>query len=82
MARTAVGGRLTPDGPMHAPTFDGTDNPLVKPPGYRNVLDYVGYLDESGQRPVPRITTSTIPFAPGRAASDHYPVLAEVTWPD
>jgi endonuclease/exonuclease/phosphatase family metal-dependent hydrolase len=80
-AAAAVGGRLTPDGPMHAPTFDGTGNPLVRPPGYRNVLDYVGYLDETGRRPVPRITTATIPFASGRAASDHCPVLAEVTWP-
>jgi endonuclease/exonuclease/phosphatase family metal-dependent hydrolase len=81
-AATAAGGRLEPDGGIHAHTFDGAGNPLVARslPRYRNVLDYVGHLNETGQRPVPRITTSTIPFEPGQTASDHYPVLAEITW--
>ncbi|MCU1682380.1 MAG: Endonuclease/exonuclease/phosphatase family metal-dependent hydrolase [Amycolatopsis sp.] len=81
-AAAAVGGRVAPDGAIHAHTFDGARNPLVARslPRYRNVLDYVGSIDENGQRPVPHITTSTIPFEPGRAASDHYPVLAEITW--
>jgi endonuclease/exonuclease/phosphatase family metal-dependent hydrolase len=81
-AASAVGGRLVADSGIHAHTFDSAGNPLVARslPRYRNVLDYVGHIDETGRRPVPRVVTSTLPFAPGRTASDHYPVLAEITW--
>jgi endonuclease/exonuclease/phosphatase family metal-dependent hydrolase len=81
-AASAVGGRLVADSGIHAHTFDGAGNQLVARslPRYRNVLDYVGHLNENGLRPVPLITTSTIPFEPAHVASDHYPVLAEITW--
>ncbi len=80
-AAAAVGGRLEPDGPMHPPTFDATTNPLTSRdfPGQRYVLDYVGCLDDDGTRPVPRIRTETIRYDAGAEASDHYPVLAEVS---
>ena len=81
-AAAAVGGMLEPAGRMHEPTFDGTTNPLTGRdfPGYRHVLDYVCCLDEHGSRPVPRIRTETIRYAAGEEASDHYPVLAEVSF--
>jgi endonuclease/exonuclease/phosphatase family metal-dependent hydrolase len=80
-AGEAVGGRLEPDGDMHEYTFDSQRNLLVarSQPGYRNVLDYVGSINENGRRPVPRVTTETVEFGPGRLASDHNPVLATVT---
>jgi endonuclease/exonuclease/phosphatase family metal-dependent hydrolase len=80
-AAEAVGGCLEPDGGMHEYTFDSQRNLLVarSQPGYRNVLDYVGSINENGRRPVPRITTSTVAFGPGGLASDHNPVLATVT---
>ena len=79
-AAEAVGGRLEPDSGIHDHTFDSETNLLVarSQPGYRNVLDYVGSINENGRRPVPHITTSTVAFGPGLLASDHYPVLAHV----
>jgi len=80
-AAEVVGGRLEPDGGIHEYTFDGGSNRLVarSQPDYRNVLDYVGSINENGRRPVPHITTSTVAFGHGQPASDHYPVLANVT---
>ncbi|GAB3362042.1 MULTISPECIES: sphingomyelin phosphodiesterase [Amycolatopsis] len=80
-AADAVGGRLEPDGDMHEHTFDSANNRFVarSQPGYRNVLDYVGSINENGLRPVPRITTCTVPLRPRRPASDHFPVVANVT---
>ncbi|EFL08898.1 MULTISPECIES: sphingomyelin phosphodiesterase [Actinomycetes] len=80
-AAEAVGGRLEPDSDMHEHTFDSASNRLVarSQPGYRNVLDYVGSINENGLRPVPHITTRTVPFRPRQPASDHFPVLANVT---
>ena len=77
VAAAAVGGRLDPDGPLHAPTFDGTRNPLAGKDfrTYAKVIDYIGTI---GDVPL-HITTETIRFAPGEEASDHYPVLASVT---
>lgn len=81
-AEHTLGGRLRPDGPMHAPTFDGRRNSLARKedPAYREVLDYVGSMNETGLRPRPRITTETLDFAGGREASDHFPVLASIDW--
>jgi endonuclease/exonuclease/phosphatase family metal-dependent hydrolase len=80
-AGAAVGGRLEPDGRIHEPTFDATTNPLTRRyfPGHRQVLDYVGCIDENSTRPAPRIRTETIRYAAGEEASDHYPVMATVT---
>lgn len=77
VAAAAVGGRLDPDGPLHAPTFDGTRNPLAGKDfqTYAKVIDYIGTI---GDVPL-YITTETIRFTPGEEASDHYPVLASVT---
>ncbi len=80
-ANAVVGGRIQPDGPIHAATFDGTANPLTgrRYRHYSNVLDYVGHLNENGCRPRPTISTRTLRYEPGREASDHhFPVLATV----
>ena len=78
-AENAVRGRLRPVGPMHEPTFDGRRNTLAAKddPDYSEVLDYVGYLNETGRRPAPRITTETLDFV-GYEPSDHFAVLAEI----
>jgi len=76
-----LGGRIGPDGPIHDFTFDGTTNPLAAQsdgPAYRNVLDYVGWVDETGSRPRPTIVTETVAGELADVASDHYPVLARV----
>jgi endonuclease/exonuclease/phosphatase family metal-dependent hydrolase len=83
-AGQALGGRLEPDGPIHDHTFDGTTNPLAAKsdgPAYRNVLDYVGWVDETGSRPHPVIHTRTITGELADVASDHYPVVATVQAP-
>lgn len=79
-AQHTVGGRLEPDGAMHHFTFDGTANPLIGSAfsQYRNVLDYVGQL---GDAPRVTIRTETVGYEQGHVASDHFPVLAAITWP-
>ncbi|WP_163510834.1 endonuclease/exonuclease/phosphatase family protein [Fodinicola acaciae] len=79
-ANAAIDGRIEPSGRLHAATYDGR-NPLTgrRYAAYAEVLDYVGYLDETGRRPHPKISTETLVFPPGREASDHYPVLARIT---
>jgi endonuclease/exonuclease/phosphatase family metal-dependent hydrolase len=81
-AENAVGGRIRPDGPLHAPTFDGRRNTLAakEDSAYHTVLDYVGFLNDTGLRPRPRITTDTVYYTDESEASDHFPVLAEVRW--
>jgi endonuclease/exonuclease/phosphatase family metal-dependent hydrolase len=75
-AEAAIGGRLEQ---AHAATFDGR-NPLTgrRYAAYAEVLDYVGFLDETGRRPHPAISTETLVFQDGHEASDHYPVLARI----
>ena len=76
-ASRAVGAPLAGN-PIHDFTFDGTTNPLTQKdyPGYRNVLDYICLL-----RPGRALTvrTTTLSPEPGHEASDHYPVLGNVT---
>jgi endonuclease/exonuclease/phosphatase family metal-dependent hydrolase len=76
-AEAAIGGRLEQ---THAATFDGR-NPLTgrRYTAYAEVLDYVGFLDETGRRPHPKISTETLAYQRGREASDHYPVLARIS---
>lgn len=75
-AEAAIGGQLEQ---AHAATFDGR-NPLTgrRHAAYAEVLDYVGFLDETGHRPHPMIRTETLVFQRGHEASDHYPVLARI----
>lgn len=73
-ADRVVGGRIEPDGPIHAHTFDRERNPLVRDGFYREVLDYVGRLAGPWH-----IRTRTLDYPPGAEASDHFPVLADVT---
>jgi len=77
-ASRAVGGPVAPQEVIHDFTFDGETNALVHrtTPGYRNVLDYVGYLRAS---PPLSISTTTLCSQPGPQASDHFPVLATIT---
>jgi endonuclease/exonuclease/phosphatase family metal-dependent hydrolase len=76
-ADRVLGGRIEPDGPIHANTFDGATNPLVRKGArqYRDVLDYIGQL----RGPAWRITTETLDYPRGAEVSDHYPVLGTVT---
>lgn len=81
-ADDAVGGRIEPENQITDFSFDGTVNPVAAKTdaSYRNFLDYVGYLNESGKRQIPRISTETVPFTSGQEASDHNPVLARVSF--
>ena len=83
-AEATLSGSIRPDGPMHEFTFDGETNVIVRKhtPAYRNVLDYVGWIDESGSRPHAEVLTRTVRESPAETASDHYPVLAWVEIPD
>ncbi len=76
-ANSVLGGRIEPDGPIHANTFDGATNPLVRKGSrqYRDVLDYIGQLRGPGWR----ITTETLSYPRGAEISDHYPVLGTAT---
>lgn len=79
-----LGGTLLPHGSLHAPTFDGTRNPLAakEDPTCRQVIDHVGHLHDPG-RPVPRISVETVVTLPGEVEpSDHYPVLARIALPN
>jgi endonuclease/exonuclease/phosphatase family metal-dependent hydrolase len=75
-AAAAVGGSLDPDGPIHAPTFDGTRNPLAGN-AFRSYAKVIDYIASIGNVPL-HITTETIRFQPGEEASDHYPVIAHL----
>ncbi|MBQ1443553.1 MAG: endonuclease/exonuclease/phosphatase family protein [Renibacterium sp.] len=79
-AEAILGGRIAPPDWAAGFSYDGTANPVAArtDPAYRNTLDYVGYLNESGRRPEPRISAETVPFAVGREASDHNPVLGRI----
>lgn len=82
-AEQVLCGSITPDGAIHDFTFDAQGNQLVSrhTPAYRNVLDYIGWVDESGVRPHAEIVTRTVRESPAETASDHYPVLAWVELP-
>ncbi|MFC4943386.1 endonuclease/exonuclease/phosphatase family protein [Pseudonocardia sp. GCM10023141] len=79
-AARSLGGRLLPDGPVHEHTYDTTVIRLASRecPDTRNVLDYIGSVDENGHRPALHISTATLPFPRGEEPSDHYPVLGTV----
>lgn len=76
-ANQVLGGRIEPDGPIHANTFDGATNPLIRKGSrqYRDVLDYIGEV----RSPAWRITTQTLTYPRGAEISDHYPVLGTAT---
>ena len=73
-ANRVLGGRIEPNGPIHAHTFDRETNPLVREGFYREVLDYVGKVTGPWH-----IRTETVGYQSGAEISDHFPVLADVS---
>ncbi|MGA6167580.1 sphingomyelin phosphodiesterase [Amycolatopsis magusensis] len=61
-------------------TYDAVANPLATPPGYRDVLDYLGAFHHRGRaRPVLG-PVSVSHFGGDTIPSDHYPVSAKIEY--
>lgn len=77
----ALGGFTGPE-VMHDMTFDCVENPLAHgdSPSFRNVIDYIGVLDADDDPPALSVTTRTLHFPLTQEASDHFPLLATVTF--